>query len=307
MARIHIHLPKDLLLYTPPGGTGFYKRLHAALIARGDDVEFVRRMSIVAGPDFGPDAFHFVHQGLVRQANALNTGIAYIQPFWYVDRNGIFGESAIGAEVFDPAAIDMEEAQAFFDRLSRRLIGRRLTKYAQPGTSPRMPSGAVAVFLQGSSIPVRRAQFMSETQMLEAIVEGVPDRTILIKPHPRNVDAVTLRHARRLAKAHARVKIVDAHVHDMLAAADVTCSISSSVSIEGFVHAKPALLFGKTDFHHIAHVVEQPGDVPAALDAALADTPPYAAFLYWFLQTRCINMGRDDWFDRITARMAGAT
>ncbi|AXI45968.1 hypothetical protein C1J03_08005 [Sulfitobacter sp. SK012] len=141
--------------------------------------------------------------------------------------------------------------------------------------------------------------------MVSRIAVAAGNRPILVKPHPRTADPETLAHVEKLAKAHPNVQIVDAHIHDMLASAALTCSISSSVSLEGMMHRKPALLFGMTDFHHIARTIHQTDDVAAALDWALevGSNLPYAAFLHWFLQKNCINMGRDDWFDRILARV----
>jgi hypothetical protein len=305
MARISIHLPQKLLLQSPPGGTGFYTRLHLALTEAGHQVSFLRRLSLVAGPDYADDAFHFVHQGLVRQPNALNTGVAYIYPFWYADPWGVFGESSIAARPFDPHLQDAGQAAAFLKRLQSRLIGKRISKYPQPESRQTLPQGAIAVFLQGPSLPVQRAQHMTEPQMLDTILSGAKGRPVLVKPHPRNTDPATLKHLKARAKDHPDLHVVNANIHDMLEAADVTCSVSSSVSLEGMIHQKPAILFGRSDFNHIAQTVVSSYEFSERLDAALSGAQglPYAAFLHWFLQENCINMGRDDWFDRIQARM----
>ena len=50
--------------------------------------------------------------------------------------------------------------------------------------------------------------------------------------------------------------ISDANVHDILKACRATVSINSSVALEGFLHRKPAVLFGLADFHHFAGRVE---------------------------------------------------
>lgn len=301
--RAFIYLPKKLFEMSPPGGGRFYLRLAEAFDAAGVPTEFRRRFSIHAAPEYAEEGVHFVHQGLVRQPGVFNTGIAYIAPFWYVDPKGVFGESSIADLQFRTESETAEEAAAFYARLVKRNVGRRLTKYPQPEASLDLPKGSIAVFLQGPSEPVKRAQLCSEAQMLARVVEASQGAPVLIKPHPRNYDAATLRQAERLAARNTNVQIVDAHVHDMLAAAQVSVSVSSSVSLEGFLHGVPAILFGRTDFHHIAQTIGPDDDVTAALKKAAASAPPFAAYLHWFLQKRCINMGRDDWFARICARV----
>jgi len=305
-SRAFIYLPKKLFELSPPGGGRFYTKLQDAFAARGWNVAIRQRYSIHAGPEYDAPGVHFVHQGLVRQPRVFNTAIAYIAPFWYVDPRGVFGESSIGDMVFDAAAEDTADARAFFERLARRNIGRRLTKYPQPGVSPDIPQGCIAVFLQGPSQPVERAQHCSEALMVERIAAASNGVPVIIKQHPRNHDPATLNAVARIKDRHPNVTLIDAHVHDMLAACRVTCSISSAVSLEGMMHGKPAILFGKTDFHHIAQTVKAAGDVRAALDSATRSAPPFAAYLHWFLQKQCINMGREGWFDRILARVGAS-
>jgi len=188
MPQIFIHLPQKLLLQSPPGGAGFYTRLSETLREVGNTVTFERRTSLLAGPEYCADGFHFVHQGLVKQPNVLNTGVAYIYPFWYADPKGVFGESSIVDKPFDPAAVDQHVAGQFLARQKKRLIGRRISKYQQPDDHQTLPDHSIAVFLQGPSLPVMRAQFMSEIDMIDAILNGSNGHPVLIKPHPRNED-----------------------------------------------------------------------------------------------------------------------
>ena len=58
---------------------------------------------------------------------------------------------------------------------------------------------------------------------------------------------------------------------------------NSSVAFNGYLFGKPALLFRKADFHHIA--VQAGLDNLAAGFAELKRTEPdYAAYLYWYWQ-----------------------
>lgn len=168
-----------------------------------------------------------------------------------------------------------------------------------------LPDRAIALFLQGPSQPVARARLCTEIDMVERVLAASAGAPVLVKPHPRNHDRPTRERLAVLAGTHVNLHVVEAHIHDMLAVAAATCSISSGVSLEGYLHRVPALIFGKVDFHHIARTVHAGEDVGAALDWARAQGPglPYAAYLHWFLQKNCINIGRDDWFARTCARV----
>lgn len=301
MKKVAIHLPKKLLAKPP----AFYQKLAAALGETGREVAFRQRQSLVAGADYEAGVFHFAHQAFVRQDNVLNTGLAYMYPFWYADPAGVFGDSSLAEAEFVAKDIPMQPARRFRNRLSKRLIENRKSKYPQREDIETFPDGAISVFLQGPSLPVRRAQFMSEIEMVASILKAAPDTPILVKPHPRTADPDTLAAVRAMARDHKNLIITDANIHDMLVASDLCCSISSSVALEAMVHHVPAVLFGTTDFHHCATTVTHPKKTAKALAKARATRWPYDRFLYWFLLQNCINMGNPDWFDRIQTRMAG--
>ena len=65
---------------------------------------------------------------------------------------------------------------------------------------------------------------------------------------------------------------------------------------------KPAVLFGQTDFHHIALTVAETG-AKHALKKAETHRPDFDLYLYWFLQQQAINATRPEAGDRILAAM----
>ncbi|MFY0595692.1 MAG: hypothetical protein JXQ85_04600 [Cognatishimia sp.] len=274
------------------------------LTEAGADVAFCQREAIHSGAEFGSDAFHFVHQGLVRQKNALNTGLSYFPKFWYVDPRGVFGESSIATKTFDPRAINEKWASGFARRMREQWIDTRRSKHSQPNEKKVIGQGYIAVFLQGESKPVRRSLYMEETEMVEALLAGLPDRRILVKAHPRNDDIVTRSHLLRLEQDHSRLELVDANVHDLLAGACLSCSISSSVSVEGMLHNVPSMLFGRTDFHHCAVTVQNASDVPYAFDMAMKTEWPFEKFLFWFFRQNCVDERNEDWIEPILKILA---
>lgn len=303
MKDVLIHLPRHQYERPASERTGFYHHLATGLAERGHQVAFACRQSIEAHPSFHAEAFHFCHQGLVRQGNVLNTGIAYLKGFWYADPMGVFADSSIAGLAFDPEAVDGKWAAGFARRLRARLIGARASKYAQPKARHSFAPGAIAAFLQGPSEIVTRARHMSEPQMIRALARARPATPVLVKPHPQKPDPDTLAEILALQPEHPNIRIVDANIHDMLAGALVCASICSSVAIEAMLHNTPALMFGRTDFHHCATTVTTEGAVAAALDEATRQPWPYDRFLLWFLKLNCLDLRSGDWLERIAQRM----
>jgi hypothetical protein len=85
---------------------------------------------------------------------------------------------------------------------------------------------------------------------------------------------------------------------------DYIVTQNSSVGFLGYFYGKPLVLFGKTDFHHIALNAADIG-AAAAINAAPAHKPDYAAYLFWFLQKNAINAGRQEAQDSIRAVLQG--
>ena len=305
MPHAILHLPRHQFDRFDPATPGFYGRLWRLLEARGWTVEPRRRARAEMPPEAGERAVHVIHQGVVRQAGVLNAGLSYLPGYWYLDPQGVFGESGIAEARFDPDSVAKTWAEGFAARLRVDLLAKGKTKHAQPARRTFEPGG-IAVFLQGRSIPVERAAHMSETRMLGAILDGADDVPVWVKPHPRNADPEMRAELERLCKLHPNLSVVDAHVHDLLKAARVTCSLSSSVSFEGLVMGVPAVLFGRTDFHHCAVTLERPRGFAEAMARAEATDWPYARFLAWFLRKQCLSPAHGDWEARVMARMEAA-
>lgn len=268
----------------------FYKMLRQKLTQRGADVQIVTRAAEWMAAGLRPGDFHFVHQGRAPGPRVLNCAVAYLNPFFYADPQGIYFESTNTAAPFDAAQIPADRAAIFFDDLVSRHVTPRRSRYAQPPEVRDFPPGAIAVFLQDWSLPVDRARFMGAKAMLAAVLAHRGGRPVIVKPHPRNQGIETLE-LLDLLREHPDVIVTDANLHDILRQAAVSVSISSSVAVEGMLHRVPAVLFGRSDLHFCAHTVQVPGDWPAALTRALATDWPFAPFLFWLLHRRSVRTG----------------
>lgn len=234
----------------------------------------------------------------------LNAATAYLEAYWHLDPRGVQAASSIGLRPFDPALIDPVAAAAHLADLRARFVLPRVSRYKQPGPRSDLPSGCIAVFLQGPQ-PYRRGQaFMDASAMLQAVCAGAGGREVWVKPHPLKQAEGEALIARLRAKGLA-IRGVTAHVHDLVAVAAVTVSVNSAVAIEGMLHGTPAILFGRSDFHHAVETVQRPDDFPGAMARALARPRDYAAYLYWYFG-QCLWLGDPDLPARILQVFAEA-
>ncbi|MBI1416142.1 MAG: hypothetical protein GC146_02870 [Limimaricola sp.] len=302
--EILIHLPRHMLANVRDNPSQFYAKLRDGLNARGARASLVERAAMNAAPAADDGDFHFIHQMVLRQPNVLCTGLAYVYPFWYADPSGIYGDSSLAEAEFDPREADAEEARVFHVRLHRRLVEGRMSRYGQKQEPEVLPEGCVAVFLQGGSDILDRVQHVTTPEMVAAVLDGAGDRAVVIKPHPKENGPEVMAWLADIAARDRRVMISDANIHDILAVASVSVSISSAVALEGMIHHTPAILFGRSDLRHCAITLKTPAGFDKALEMATQIDWPFEAFLYWFLGQNTINAGTPELVDQAIARIA---
>ncbi|MCV2871320.1 hypothetical protein OEZ71_03320 [Defluviimonas sp. WL0050] len=297
-----LHVPLHMMASDGADLPGFFQKIRSGFLARGAHVE-VRWRDIEALTNMGDTGdIHLVHNGRIRHPRVLNTGLAYIYPFWYCDPHGIFGDSSLAAETFRPDDVDPALANVFLMHQTRRLVDRRQSRYDQPQDRRTFPKNAIAVFLQGDSDPVNRARYMSEREMFSAVLASRGDRTVILKPHPRNLTGDTA-HILAVAGQSPGVVITDANVHDILASSDVTVTATSATALESMIHRVPVVLCGRSDLHHCAVTIRHPDEMHGALRVATNTPFPFAEFLYWFLAQNTLNAGSATLIDDTLARM----
>lgn len=292
MSQIVLHLPRDWVA-DPSAMLPFYRKLTTGLTGAG-----IVWRAVAIDRDALPaaierdTAFHIVNHGQVRHPRALNAGIAYVYPFWNLDPQGIRAFSSIADKPFRPARIDAEKAAAFFRRLRKRLVDARQSRYEQPQQPEALPQAQAAVFLQSEAHRiVGETCFLDRWTMLETVLTAT-DGPVIVKPHPRELDSAVYDRLIALRDAHPRLCISTGNIHDIIAVSDRVVTINSAVGIEAYLHRKPVILCGKTDFHHIATTAHDAKDLSAAL-AAPAPSRQYAKYVYWYFGLNCVNAGSD--------------
>jgi hypothetical protein len=272
-----------------------YNRLHNFLSSAGAKVVIKSRTdappdtSVGAASHYNDGDLHLVDMGKLKGEGILNTSIAYINPFCHVDPNGVQSESSIGQRNFNLSLVNEKLAKDFFQELRSRFVTPRKSRRDQIEQKSHFEPEILAVFLQGSRPLTLRSALHSPIEMLETVVKAANGRKVVVKPHPLALedDAKTIAEARRRG---LKFKVTFANVHDILQASACSISFNSAVALEGFLHRKPAILFGKSDFHHICTTVRNLEDFGDGLSRATSEKRvDYEKFLYWYLAMNCYN------------------
>jgi hypothetical protein len=312
-ARIVLHLPAGganaamegwhLRLYRVIRDMGLAEGIGVDIRVRDRDITPATRA--VSDGRFADGNLHILDDRSVRAEGVLNAAVAYFWQFWHLDPVGTKAFSSIGALAYDPAEMPYPRAETFFKAQRARLVARRQSKYGQKAETTQLPQGGLAVFLQGD-FPVKQGATTFDDMAMVAAVLAQTSGPVLVKPHPLVIDPHTLAGLRKLAQRDARLVITDANVHDILAACVATVSVNSTVALEGFLHRKPAVLFGQADFHHFAGRVMQASDFGAVLAQERGRTGGYAQYLAWYFLRHCLRIDNADLQGAIWARFAAA-
>jgi hypothetical protein len=302
-SRICFHLPRHLFETFDPNGHTFQSVAKRAFEARGAVCEVRMRVAQAPVAHYERENFHFIHQGRVRAPHILNTGLAYVSPFWYADPDGVMSFSSLADKPFDPASLSTPRVQQFFERMVGQIREHGQSKYEQPKVRDELGAGAIAVFLQGPSEPVSAAQYMSEREMMQAVIAHKGGRDVIVKHHPRNPEPKMVKWLASQAARDPSIRVVDAHVHDMLDACAFSVSICSGASFESLLMQKPTVVFGQVDFHHCAETVRHVAQVSDAFTQVMARNFPFKEYILWHWGRHCINIRRGVFAEKLIQRM----
>lgn len=222
--------------------------------------------------------------------NALDVRLAYMYPFWRIENCKWREDYSVGLKTFEADDIDADEAKKFFNYWVRKTIPQN--------PEPLPKSDFVFIPLQGLLLDRRHGQVMSPVEMIKATLEHDHNRQILIKYHPGEKYSAPEKQAVADIARDPRICLTNADVHSLLDGCAYVVTQNSSVAFKGLLHRRPAVLFGRSDFHHVFQNVEKIG-LEVAFGRVTNGDIPYDKFFYWFLQVNCINAGRPDAGEKI--------
>ncbi len=284
----------------------FYRRLVPHLRDLGFEIGFQTMQPRI---NYGPPGRH-IHISTygrwpgMERSPALHANWGYLPGYWYFDPRGYRWNSSIAQMRFDPTEIDGEVAQTLFGQLRRRFVKHGSSFHRQPeSTELDVPEDYILVLLQGQNNPLRVGAFLDEVGMLRAVLAGRDGRPVLVKHHPRARNPATERFLADAAIRADGVQVVEGNLHDLLERASAVTCLNSGTGFEAFLHRRPVIVFGQTDYHHCAETVRDPHDFPEALARALDRRRPYPKFVWWFLSQTCIAVDAPDFEERITKQL----
>lgn len=254
----------------------------------------------------GQDHVHI----MVGQEPAYGRGIlhahpAYIWGFWYLDEIGVFWNSSIRHAQFVPDSIDAEKAAYFFNGVSSWMLSRNISR------EPQEPRGAVAlepaaavIYTQELETEGDRSHFLPTETMIRTVAEQFAGRRVYVKAHPRQ--SKPMRQAIiEVCRDYPEVRLINASIHDLNAAADVVVTHNSAAGFEALMQKKPVITCARSDFWHATLTPRTRRDLTEALrfaKDAMAEFD-YEKYLFWFLARRCLEPQKQEFASRAWARI----
>lgn len=278
--RLRLLLDPPTLERARAGRHGFLARLVAAVEGAGMRVELGPNDASSRASVEEPDLALYHMEGPVHP-RALTFRMTGIAPFWRIERSPRRWEWEVALADHDPARIDPGKAARFLARLQRHRFGGAALGARR--------EGFVYVPLQGRLLQHRSFQSMSPLEMLEQTLSRTGDRPILATLHPREgYDPAERRALDALAARHSRLRLSEAPMEKLLAGCDMVVTQNSTVALAGHVFEKPAVLFARTDFHHLAGSVPRDG-LDAAFARAEGPPPDFARYLRWYCRDHALD------------------
>lgn len=288
LLRIYLHPP--ILQTAQAGRQGFLNRMTRLLEDRGWQVSVHRSGEAARRAAPGLPGHALFHMEQPTHDRALTFRRAYHYPFWRLERHGERWSWPIARARFDPGSVDPAAARDFAGRLRHRVL---------PGPDP-VRGDHVLIPLQGRLRQCRSFQTMSPVSMVEAVART--GRPAVATLHPKEVlDDADRAALQDLARRYSNLTI-GGDTARLLRDCAFVATQNSAVAFDGLILEKPVVLFGMSDFHHIALNVAEIGP-EEALARADGHRPDFAGYLDWFLRRTSLDMMAPDADARLLAAM----
>lgn len=287
VARIlRIYLEKAEVARARAGNYPLMNRIKAAFVGQGFRVEFVQntqeqRLKSAARNGYSlffmQDPFH---------ARALNLRLAYYFPFWRIEETAERWAFDVALKDYNSAGLETDIARKWADRWRGFLFKGKAARPVQ--------EGIVYVPLQGRLLERRSFQEASPVEMIRHVLEQDRSRKILLGLHPKeSYSGAEMVALETIESKNPRLKIIKGEMEEALRVCDYVVSENSAAALSGMFFGKPAILFAKIDFHHIALNV---GDLGIGEAFAQIEThrPDFDTYLHWFIALNSIKADAAD-------------
>lgn len=292
------YLHRQLRKRAEAGSHNFINKIKDVVEKSGFEVAFEKQDDSSLRKSASRPGYAMFHMGDPFHQRALTMRRAYQYPFWAIEKTSKRWDWDVAKTKFPVCEVNRKEAEGFYKFWRKRQFGEAAAKATR--------QGFVYLPLQGKLQDHRSFQTCSPLQMVEHVLENDPIRPVVVSLHPgESYTPSELSALESLAFRHPRISIQMGGMADLLATCDYVVTQNSSVAYFGYFFAKPAVLFGQIDFHHIsANVIELGVKNAMAMGPQLE--PDYSGYVHWFWQKMSINGGREDATDKIRSKLLAA-
>lgn len=284
---LHFHLPDWQIARLRDGKGGILNRVAETVEAQGWTCLLHPESETGALPM--AEGYHLVLNRPVIGGKTLTLRRCLREPFWRIEATNDRWDWPIARQPFRPGQV-AGHIGGFMGYWRGRIFGEM----------PVTKQGHVLIPLQGKLLEHRHFQSMSPLDMIRVTLRAEPDRPLIASLHPREVySEAELDALADLIAAEPRLTLATRPTLDLLASCDYVVTQNSSTALAGFFAEKPAVLFARIDFHHIAGSVPDQG-VEAAFARVRGPNPAFARYLFWYFKQNAIMSWAEDAPQKIT-------
>lgn len=260
------------------------KGIHGLIAQAVQESGWELRLHEKYAPTTGP-GYHLVENLPVVTPHCLTLRLCHIEPFYRIESTNDRWDWDIVDQVFQPGPAAEWFLRYWQDRLFKN--------------APISRAGHIFMPLQGKLSERRHFQAQSPMDMIRTTLQADPQRKILATLHPK--ESYSEDELRALRDFGPRFELCERPSLPLLATCDYVVTENSAMAFTGFFARKPAVLFARIDFHHIAGSVPHLGVEQAF--RAVQQPAPFASYLHWFLRENAISAWVEDAKSRIVARL----
>ncbi|MCI2399377.1 hypothetical protein [Aliiroseovarius subalbicans] len=243
-------------------------------------------------------------------ATGLATNTLHLHPgpiwgFWYLDELGIGGQSSIRFAQFCAELVDYDKAKYFFDGVTGYMLRENISQSPQEVRMHAPLRGAKAViFCQDIEAQSPRTHYLTNEEMIRTVAEHDRDARIYVKLHPAQSRS-SRRALMDVTQDYPNVKLSEASIHDLIEAADLVVTQTSTTGFEALMQKCPVITCGKTEYWQATLTAHTAADLREALEfgAEAMAAFPYEKYFYWFLGLRLLEPAKDKFAARAWARL----
>ncbi|MDG1532219.1 MAG: hypothetical protein P8Q99_12820 [Paracoccaceae bacterium] len=215
----------------------------------------------------------------------------YFYPFWNIETTANRWQWSTAEDKFDARCIPKDEATSCANFLRQKQFGDKARNISH--------QGLVYVPLQGRLLSQRSFQSCDPITMIKQVLEFDKTREVVATLHPKETYSIEeLNALSDLEAHHFRLTVSKGNMEIWLQGCDYVATQNSAAAFSGYFFKKPAVLFGRVNFHHIAANVHELGP-EAAINQVANLNPDFDAYIWWFLRHKSIHASKPDAEDRI--------